>query len=253
MNFTDREDHITCPTDAPFAGCGVLMRQKTLRESSMVDLAPRRPTPQSITRTGNRPRHDLHPRRHVPHGVGPALSRGSPGASRYRRRLLDRPHAGHQPRVPQVRQRDRPRHLRGDQAEGGGLSRRAAAHAESRLARVHAAEASGRHARLEPVVELQVRRRLAQALWAALLDQRARRSSGRAHRLSRRRGLRGMGRQGAADRSRVGVRGARRARRRRVRLGRSVHARRQAHGEHLARARSRTRIFRPTATRAPRR
>ena len=55
-------------------------------------------------------------------------------------------------------------------------------------------------------------------------------ASGRARRLRGRRGLCEMGGQGAADRSRVGVRGARRARRRRVRLGRRVHAGRQAHG-----------------------
>ena len=43
-----------------------------------------------------------------------------------------------------------------------------------------------------------------------------------------------MGRQGTADRGRMGVRRARRPRRRRVRLGRRVHARRPAHGQHLA-------------------
>ena len=109
-----------------------------------------------------------------------------------------------------------------------------AAHAEGRLAGLHAAEACRRHARLEPMVEFQIRRQLAPALRAALLDQRARRSSGRACRVSRCRSLCEVGRQGIADRSRVGVRRARRARRRRVRLGRRVHARRPAHGEHLA-------------------
>ena len=43
-----------------------------------------------------------------------------------------------------------------------------------------------------------------------------------------------MGRQGAADRGGVGVRRARRARRRGIRLGRRVHARRRAHGQYLA-------------------
>ena len=52
--------------------------------------------------------------------------------------------------------------------------------------------------------------------------------------LSRRAGLRAMGRQGAADRSGMGICRARRPRRRRIRLGRRVHARRQAHGQHLA-------------------
>ena len=49
-----------------------------------------------------------------------------------------------------------------------------------------------------------------------------------------RRGLRRLGRQGAADRGRVGVRRARRARRRRIRLGRRADARRRSHGEYLA-------------------
>ena len=64
------------------------------------------------------------------------------------------------------------------------------------------------------VVEFQVWRQLAQALRPALIDQRARRPSGRSYRLSRRRSLRQMGRQGTADGSRVGIRGARRAGRR---------------------------------------
>ena len=101
-----------------------------------------------------RPGHDLDSRRHVPHGIGQALSGGSAGPSRHGRRLLDRPHAGDQSRVPQVRQRHRPRHLRRDRARPEGLSGRAAAHAEGRLAGVHAAQACGRSARLEPVVDV---------------------------------------------------------------------------------------------------
>ena len=50
----------------------------------------------------------------------------------------------------------------------------------------------------------------------------------------RTRGVRALGRQGAADRGRVGVRRARRPRGRRVRLGRRARARRQADGQHLA-------------------
>ena len=55
---------------------------------------------------------------------------------------------------------------------------------------------------------------------------RPRAASGRARRVRRRRGLRPVGGQGAAHRSRVGVRRPRRPGRRRVRLGRRVHARR---------------------------
>ena len=43
-----------------------------------------------------------------------------------------------------------------------------------------------------------------------------------------------MGRQGTADRGRVGVRGARRAGGRGIRLGRRIRAGRQVHGQHLA-------------------
>ena len=58
--------------------------------------------------------------------------------------------------------------------------------------------------------------------------------SGRPRRLRGRRGVRGLGGQGAADRGRVGVRRARRARGRRVHLGRRALPRRQGDGEHLA-------------------
>ena len=43
---------------------------------------------------------DLGPRRHLRHGLGSALSRGSPGPSRDGRRVLDGSDAGHQPAVP---------------------------------------------------------------------------------------------------------------------------------------------------------
>ena len=67
------------------------------------------------------------------------------------------------------------------------------------------------------------------------------------------RGLREMGRQGSADRSRMGVRRARRPGRRGVRLGQRADARRQAHGQHLAGRISRPRTRARTATSAPRR
>ena len=66
-------------------------------------------------------------------------------------------------------------------------------------------------------------------------DQRARRPPCRACRVRRRARLCAMGRQGPADRGRVGVCSARRTGGRRIRLGRRACARRQAHGQHLAR------------------
>ena len=66
-------------------------------------------------------------------------------------------------------------------------------------------------------------------------DQRTRPPSRRPGRLRGRRGVCSLGGQGAADRGRVGVRGARRARRRFLRLGRRAVPERQAGGEHVAR------------------
>ena len=62
-------------------------------------------------------------------------------------------------------------------------------------------EPSRRHARLEPMVEFQVRSQLAPALRASVIDQRSRRSSGRPCRVLRRGSLRQVGRKGASDRS----------------------------------------------------
>ena len=89
-----------------------------------------------------------------------------------------------------LRQRYRLRHLRRDYARSQGLSRAPAGHAARGLAGVHAAEAPGRPARLDAMVAVHLRRRLAAPLWAAQLDRRAGRPSGRPCRLSRRRGLR---------------------------------------------------------------
>ena len=78
------------------------------------------------------------------------------------------------------------------------------------------------------LVGVPARRQLAPALWAREARSRTGRPSRSPCRLQRRRGLRRLGRQGAADRSGMGVRCARRARCRGVRVGRRVHARRAA-------------------------
>ena len=95
-------------------------------------------------------------------------------------------------------------------------------------------ETSGRSARLDANGGRSRRRQLAPALRTAQLDQRPRRSSGRPRRLPRCGGLREMGGQGIADRSRMGVCRARWARRRRVRLGRRFHARRATPRQYVA-------------------
>ncbi len=88
--------------------------------------------------------------------------------------------------------------------------------------------------RLHELVAVRARRRLASSVRPGQLARRPRASSGRARDVRRRRGVRAVGGQGAADRSRVGVRRARRARRRGVRVGRRVPAGRPRHGQHLA-------------------
>lgn len=90
------------------------------------------------------------------------------------------------------------------------------------------------NARLERVVGISLRSRLAAPVWSRKRDQRARKPSRRPHRLSRCRSLREVGRQTIANRSGVGIRGARRARRRRVCLGRRVNAGRPTDGQHVA-------------------
>ena len=65
-------------------------------------------------------------------------------------------------------------------------------------------------------------------------DQRPRHASRGPHRVRGRRGLRDLGGQGAPERGGVGARGARRARRGDVRLGRRALPGRQGDGEHVA-------------------
>ena len=169
-------------------------------------------------------------------------------------RLLDRPHAGDQPRVPPLRRGDRPR----DASPSSRPTRRTIPARCPHMLQAGSLVFTppGRRSTCDDFAELvavHVRRQLAPPARAAQLDRRARRPPGGARRLRGRRGLRGVGRQGAADRGGMGVRRARRARRRRVRLGRRVHARRPAHGQHLAGRVPQREPARSTATRARRR
>ena len=177
----------------------------------------------------------------------------APSHTRHGRRILDRSHAGHQCAVPRLRGGDQLRDLGGDRARSQGLSRRPAEDAQGRRAGVHAARQGRRPRRLQPVVALHLRRHVAAALRQRQPHRRTGRSSRRAGGVQGRRGLRQVGRQGAADRSGMGIRRARRTGRRGVRLGRRVHAGRPAHGQHLAGQLSRTRTCAPTAGRGPRR
>ena len=111
----------------------------------------------------------------------------------------------------------------------------------------------GRSAKSLQLVDLRAGRRLAASAGAGQHARGAVEPSGGARRLRGRRGVRAMGRQGAADGSRVGIRRARRTRRRGVRVGRRVHARRQVHVQHLAGRVPVAEPARATATSGPRR
>ena len=179
-------------------------------------------------------RHGPHPRRHVPHGIGPALSGGGAGASRHGRRLLDRS-PRRSPTRSSARSSRRPATSRGrDPARSEGLSRRAAAHAEgrrrssSRRPSARSTCATGANGGASPSAPTGGSPTARAATSAGSTIIRSCMSPIAMPRPTP------MGRQGVADRSRMGVRRARRARRCRVRLGRGVHARRPAHGQHLA-------------------
>ena len=197
-------------------------------------------------------------------GSDRALPGRAAGASRQRRRLLDRSHAGHERGLPALRRRDEARHVRRDSAESRGLSRREEGAAPPRLARVREAAESGRPA----ATFTNWWRFVLGADWRhprgpnSTIKGREDHPVVHVAYLGRRR-LRGVGRQGAADRGRMGVRRPRRARRRRVRVGQRVPARRRpADGELLAgrvplaepqgatatKARRPSARFRPTAT-----
>ena len=168
--------------------------------------------------------------RDVPHGLGRPLSGGGPGAAGRGRRASGSTaspsrtaqFAAFVGETGYVTVAERPL----DPADFPGAPR---GEPRARLARLHADERSRRPPPPAAVVDVDARRELAR--------RRAQpaRSPGRPRRLRGRRGLRRLGRQGAADRGRVGVRGARRPRRRGVRLGRRAGGAGRAARELLAR------------------
>ena len=91
---------------------------------------------------------------------------------------------------------------------------------------------------------VRARRRLAPPGRPGELDRRARAAPGRPCHVRRRRGVRPVGGEGAADRGGVGARRTRRARRRRVRVGRRVDSRTAATWRTRGRASSRGRTCR---------
>ena len=181
-------------------------------------------------------RHGVDSRRHVPDGLGQALSGGAAGAPRDRRRLLDGSRAGDQRALRAIRRGDRPRDVRRDPAESRGLSR-------ARCPTCCTPARSCSSSRPGPV-DLRDFTQLVAVRCAAptggIRTGRTARSTGSSEHpvvhvaFADAEAFARVGGQGAADRGRMGVRRARRARRRRLRLGRRVPARRPAHGQHLA-------------------
>ena len=108
---------------------------------------PDHATAQSDTRGFCQIQYDLDSRRNVPHGLGQALSGRGAGPSRHGRRLLDRPHAGDEPRsfaqFVEATGHVTFAEIPPDPKDYPG---RAAAHAEGGLAGLQPARASGRPA-----------------------------------------------------------------------------------------------------------
>ena len=117
--------------------------------------------------------------------------------------------------------------------------------------RTHVAARAARQS--SAVVALHAGRELETSGRPGQRSSRSRRSSRRAHRVRRRAGVREVGRQAAADRSRVRVRRARRARSESVSVGQRADARATSPPPISGRARSPRKIAAKTGTRARRR
>ena len=154
------------------------------------------------------------------------LPRGAARPRGHGRWLLDRRASGHRRRVPPLREGDRPRHVR-----RAGARCRAITPTPTRELLVPGSlvfrQSTG------PVDlrdyrnwwALDARRRLAASRGARQQRRRPRAASRDARRLRGRDRVRRVGRQGAADRGRVGVRRPRRARRGDLHVGRRVRVR----------------------------
>ncbi len=158
-------------------------------------------------------------------GLGQALRRGSAGASGRGRRVLDGRAHRHEQGVSPLRRRDRLRDARREARERRRLSRARSPRCWRRPPSCSARPRDPSTCATRTTGGPTSRARTGATRAARAARSRALGSSGRACRLRGRRGVCELGRQGAADRGRVGVRRARRARGRGVLLGRRVHAR----------------------------
>ena len=159
---------------------------------------------------------------------------------------------GHQRGVLPVRQEDPARHVRRTGARPGRLPRGRAGPAGRGIGRLPAAGTSGVTGQPVQLVDLRARGQLAATAGTRQLGEADARPSRGPCRLGGRDGVRRVGRQGAADRGRVGVRRPRGPRRGHLRLGRRAHARGTMDGQHLAGRVPRPQHRARTATPAPR-
>ena len=164
-------------------------------------------------------RHALDSRRHICDGLRGLLPGGATGASRRCRRVLDGRDAGHRRAVPPLRPRDQVRDACRASARCHPLSRRRSRASRAGFARLPQVNGAGRPERPPQLVGVPAGRVLEASRREGHHDQRPRHASRGPHRLRGRRGVRGVGREGPAERGGVGTRRAWRARRARCSPG----------------------------------
>ena len=186
--------------------------------------------------TGDLPdeEHDLGAAGRVPDGLRGLLSRGAPGPQGLARGILDRRASGDGGGVSPLREGDRPRHVGGAGARSRGVPGRRRRSARPRVARLPADARTGRSRGFPQLVGLGAGGAMAPPRGPGDDRSRPRTAPGHAHRVGGRGRVRRLGRQGASERGAMGVRRARRARVRRLCLGRRSQPERPDDGEHLA-------------------
>ena len=147
---------------------------------------------------------------------------------------MARARAGRADGAPALRESDRLGDPRGAGARRGGLPRRGPGPAGARFAGVHPHRRTRPARRLATLVALAARRRLEASRGPGLDPARPRPASGGARRVGGCAGVRGLGRQAAALRARVGVRRTRRPGRRHLPVGERVPFQGPGAGEHVA-------------------
>ena len=237
---------------APSPGAAAAPCAAEDRTPDDADAPPTRPASTRRSRRRRvRGRDAADPRRGVPDGVRPALPRGAAGAPRPGGRVPDRRHRRHQRRLRRLRRGDGLRHGRRAPARPRALPRRAPRRARAGLPGVPRDGRARRHHRLPQLVDLDAGGVLEAPGGARQHRRRPRGAPRGPGRLRGRRGLRRLGRHGAADGGGVGARRPRRPRGRGVRLGGASRRRAAPTSPTPGRARSPGGTSPPTASPAP--